>query len=215
MRALVQEWDDLVTWLSYRYVCTYCVGLGAWRKGKYTEAPEQDQPPELTLSLNLPRPSSCHKLARRLSAKLFQARWRIFDEDYQVLLARAFRADQEQLRERFLTRVRFMDEHFGRYVGGKEGLAEGKKRARLSVRGYVYKGGLFDIQEFFDVDMEVDEDIIELKRRYESYSGGAIVPAPWLNEGIDLGGQMFILPCRKYHKKGLWKRVVIGCFGGH
>ncbi|KAH6886397.1 hypothetical protein B0T10DRAFT_563593 [Thelonectria olida] len=186
MVNLMHEWQDLVQWLSYRQMVSYWLGLGRFRSHVYT-----DEAYMATVHRNMPR-SVCHDAKHRLQVKLFTVRHTPSDEDYYFLMCKSFCYLQRRFREKFLQRVEMLEnmarpflDDMARYMAINE--------ARQMVGGYVKRAKMFEVVEEFDLNMNVDADVLERHGRYAPTADGSgpMVPAPWRNEPMDFDGTMY------------------------
>ncbi|KAH7014974.1 hypothetical protein EDB80DRAFT_322376 [Ilyonectria destructans] len=149
--ALMDEWTDLVEWLSYRHMVTYWLGLLRWRQHTY---PSHDLHPPFRGAI--PR-ARVHRLMQTVSARVRLVR--ATDDGFYALQCAAFRQVQRERRGAYVTRLRQLA---GRY----EDLV-GELRVKITREECVQQMGFFEVKREFDRELEVAQRHFEGDARFE------------------------------------------------
>lgn len=149
--ALMEEWTDLVEWLSYRHMVTYWLGLLPWRQHTY---PREDFHPPFRGAVPQAR---VHRLMQTVLARVRLVR--ATDDGFYALQCAAFRQVQRERRGAYVTRLR---ELARRYEG-----VVGELRVQITREECVQKMGLFEVKREFDRELEVAPRHFEGDARFE------------------------------------------------
>ncbi|KAK7409110.1 hypothetical protein QQX98_008718 [Neonectria punicea] len=152
MADIMNDWQDMIEWLSYRHMVGYWLGLVRWRQGTYTYKGNISSP---ALRGAAPK-SRRHGLVQRLLVRMLALGE---DEDFYRMQCAAFRQVQRERRPAYAARVRQLEARYRGVIGGRL-VRLGRKHVCEC------KGGL-EVKKWFDRELEIEERHYEGNEKFE------------------------------------------------